>query len=143
MSQSPMSQDKMSRKELKAPDEFQKLGAQALPFLVQHQKTIVGAIIIFVVVGLGVGLIKYMGERGEEQANSDLGAALKDIGKDVSPLASPQPGETAFKTETEKNDALIKSLTEFRGKSQGTKASSTAALPLGHAYLREGKSQEG
>ena len=33
--------EKMTRKELKAPDEFQKIGAQAVPLLVQHQKTLV------------------------------------------------------------------------------------------------------
>ncbi|MBK7863400.1 MAG: tetratricopeptide repeat protein [Archangiaceae bacterium] len=134
--------DKLSRKELKAPDEFQKLGAQALPFFVQHQKTIVGSIIIFVVVGLGVFSIQYLGQRGDEKANADLGAALRDLSREVSASAVPEPNQpVVFKTEAEKNAAVIKSLTEFRAKNSG-KAAATAALPLGHALLREGKSQE-
>src|SRR5438105_3825230 len=101
----PMSDTKLTRKELKAPDEFQRIGAQAVPLLVQHQKTIVGAIVIFFVVGLGVGTIKYLGQRGEEQASEQLGAALKDISREVSatPPATPETGaDKPFKSETEK-----------------------------------------
>jgi tetratricopeptide (TPR) repeat protein len=135
--------DKMSRKELKAPDEFQKLGAQALPFFVQHQKTIVGAVVIFLVVGLGVTLVQYLGHRGEEEANAELGAALKDLSREVSASPTPEPNQPApFKTESEKDDAVIEALTAFRSKSNGSRASATAALPLGHAYLRAGKVQE-
>lgn len=135
--------DKLTRKELKAPDEFQKLGAQALPFFVQHQKTIVGAAVIFVVVGLGVTMIQYLGQRGEQQASADLGAALRDVSRDVNATATPEPGQPpVFKTEAEKNAAIIKSLTDFRARSGGSRASATAALPLGHALLREGKTQE-
>lgn len=135
--------DKLTRKELKAPDEFQKLGAQALPFFVQHQKTIVGAVVIFLVVGLGVTLIQYLGLRGEEKASYELGAALKDLSREVREVPSSEPNSPpTFKTETEKNDAVIKSLTDFRSKQGGSRASATAALPLGHALLREGKTAE-
>lgn len=135
--------DKLTRKELKAPDEFQKLGAQAVPFLVQHQKTVVGAIIIFVVVGLGVTLIQYLNARGDEKAMTELGAALKPVSREVNAGGVAEPGgPPVYKTEAEKNEAIIKSLTEFRTKNGSNKAGATAALPLGHALLREGKPQE-
>jgi tetratricopeptide (TPR) repeat protein len=135
--------DKLTRKELKAPDEFQKLGAQALPFFVQHQKTVVGAVVIFVTVGLGVFLIQYVNERGEQKASQALGAALKDVSREVSAAGASEPGATApFKTESEKTEAIIKSLTEFRTKEGASRASATAALPLAQALLRTGKPQE-
>ncbi len=137
-----MTTEKLSRKELKAPDEFQKLGAQAVPFLVQHQKTVVGAIVIFVVVAGGVALIQYMNERSETKAVTELGAALKPISRQVSATAPTEPNAPpVFKTDAEKNEAIIKSLTEFRAKGS-SRASATAALPLGHALLRDGKTQE-
>jgi tetratricopeptide (TPR) repeat protein len=136
--------DKMTRKELKAPDEFQKLGAQAVPFLVQHQKTVVFGVAGVVGVGLVIFLLQFMGEHGEERANAALGAALRDMSREVSATgAAPEDSEKApFKTATEKDDAIIKSLTDFRSKEKGTKASATAALPLAQALLREGKSNE-
>lgn len=139
-----MATDKLTRKELKAPDEFQKLGAQAVPFLVQHQKTLVGGLIIFVVVGLGVTLIQYIGKRSDEKAMTELGSALRPISREVNAagVSDPASGTTIYKTEAEKNAAIIKDLTEFRTKNGSNKASATAALPLGHALLREGKSQE-
>jgi len=138
-----MTTDKLTRKELKAPDEFQKLGAQAVPFLVQHQKTVVGAIVIFTVVAGGVALIQYLNERGEKRAVTELGAALKPLSKQVSATPSTEPNATpSFKTEAEKNAAIIASLTEFRTQKGNSRASATAALPLGHALLREGKHPE-
>ena len=44
-----------------------------------------------------------------------------------------------FKTEAEKDEAIVKSLTDFRAKHTGTKAAVSAALPLGQALLRQGK----
>jgi tetratricopeptide (TPR) repeat protein len=134
----------MTRKELKAPDEFQKLGAQAVPLLVQHQKSIVAGIVAVVGIGLAIVLVQWFGQRGEERANTELGAALRDLSRDVSATATPAEGDEKppFKSETDKDQAIIKSLTEFRQKEASSKASKTAALPLGQALLREGKTQE-
>jgi tetratricopeptide (TPR) repeat protein len=138
--------DKLTRKELKAPDEFQKLGAQAVPVLVQHQKSIVMGVVGVVGVGMAVVLVQYLGQRGEEKSKLELGTALRDLTREVNAtgVASPEADDpkTPFKSETEKDDAIIKSLSDFRSKEKGSKASSTAALPLAEALLREGKSSE-
>jgi len=136
--------DKLTRKELKAPDEFQRIGAQAVPLLVQHQKTIVIGVAAAVAVGLGGFLLQWMGQRHEAHANEDLGAALRDLSRDVRAGDAPaEPGEPlSFKTEAAKDEAVIKSLTDFRAKESGSRAAATAALPLGEALLREGKGAE-
>ncbi|MBL8952338.1 MAG: tetratricopeptide repeat protein [Myxococcaceae bacterium] len=114
-----------------------------MPLLVQHQKTVVAAIIIFVVVAGGVALIQYVNERSEVRAVTDLGAALKPLSRQVSATPSTEPNAMpVFKTDAEKNEAIIKSLTEFRTQKGNSRASATAALPLGHALLREGKHAE-
>lgn len=137
--------DKMTRKELKAPDQFQKLGAEAVPFLVQHQKSIVIGVIAVVVVGLGVSLVHYLGERSEGQASQGLGQALEVVSREVSVsgTALGEPGgQTPFKSESEKTEATVTSLTAFRAKEPGSRAAATAALPLGDALLRQGKGAE-
>lgn len=138
---------KMTRKELKAPDEFQKIGAQAMPFMVAHQKTIVGGIVAIVGVAGIIGLVNELGSKSQDSARNDFAATLKVLQRPVN--ANPTPakaeGDTSeppFKSEAEKDEAVIKALTEFRAKARGTRSAANAALPLGQALLRQGKPQE-
>jgi tetratricopeptide (TPR) repeat protein len=56
---------------------------------------------------------------------------------------TPQPGEEPpFKTEAEKDEAIVSALTEFRSKNPGRVASTNAALPLAQALIRQGKAAE-
>jgi tetratricopeptide (TPR) repeat protein len=141
---------KMSRKELKAPDEFQKLGAQAMPFMVTHQKTIVGAVVALVAIGGIVALVSHFGAKDQQTATNDFASTLKVLKRPVN--ANPTPpkegaedasaDEAPFKTEAEKDEAVVKALTDFRSKAKGTRAAANAALPLGQALLRQDKAPE-
>ncbi len=92
-------------------------------------------------VGLVIAIASSMSGRGEAQASRDFGAALKVLERGVSATATEaKPGEEPpFKTEAEKDEAIVKSLTDFRAKHGGTKAAVSAALPLAQALLRQGK----
>ncbi len=143
---------KMTRKELKAPDEFQKLGAQAMPFMVTHQKTIVVAIGGLVLIAGVFAVVNHLSSKSQQAAINEYAATLKVLQRPVNPnppAAKPAAdGETAvaeeppFKSEAEKDEAVIKALTEFRAKMGGSRASANAALPLGQAFLRVGKPAE-
>jgi tetratricopeptide (TPR) repeat protein len=135
--------DKMTKKELRTPDEFQKIGAQAVPLLVQHQKALVRLIGAVVVVGLGIFMVQYFGQRSEAKTLFGLAEALRPMSAEVNvnAVVDPKNPRPVFKTEAEKNAALVQSLTEFRSKSNGL-AAATASLPLAHALLREGKADE-
>ncbi len=138
--------EKLTRKELKAPDEFQKIGAQAVPFLVQHQKSLVTVVVGGVLVAGVAALSSYFGDRKEAAAKQDLGASLKVIEREVK--ASGEAGdsqstdETPFKSETEKLDAEVKALSDFRAAHPGTRSAGNAGLLLGEALLRQGKGSE-
>jgi tetratricopeptide (TPR) repeat protein len=136
--------EKQKRKELKSPDALQKVGADAVPFLIQHQKNIVIAVAVMVLVGGGVTFAQYIGGRGETRASEALGAALKPVGREVNehPPADLEGQDPPFKTQQEKEDAVKKSLTDFRAQYKDTRAAAQAALPLGQALLREGKDAE-
>lgn len=133
----------MSKKELKRPDAFQKVGGDAGAWLVERQKKVAAGIVVVLVVGFGVGLASYASNRGTDRSAKELGDALKVLSRPVDPAASPPASATEppFKSEREKDEALVKRLTEFRGGASG-KADSTAALLMGQANLRLGKLDE-
>lgn len=134
------------QKELKAPDEFQKLGQEALPFLEKHGRQVVMGVGAVLAVGLIIGIATSMSGRGEAAAGKEFGAALKVLERPVNADAKPEatkPGEDPpFKTEQEKDEAIAKSLSDFRAKRPGTKAAISAALPLAQVYLRQGKADQ-
>lgn len=135
---------KDKQKELKQPDELQKLGAEAMPFVEKHGPAVVMAVGGVLLVGLVIAIAVTMSGRGETQASRDFGAALKVLERTVNATSTEtKPGEeTPFKTEAEKDEAIIKSLTDFRAQHGGARAAVSAALPLGQALLRQGKADQ-
>lgn len=134
---------KQEQKELKRPDELQKLGQQALPWMEHHGRTVVFGVLGVGVLGLIVTVAQHLGDRAELKAASGFGAALKVLDREVNSTAAPKEGEDPpFKSEAEKDAALIAELTEFRRSSAGKKAAVNAALPLAQALLRQGKVAE-
>lgn len=136
--------DKLTRKELKQPDAFQKVGAEARDWLQARSGLVAGLVAVILVVGAGLALARYFSERGEEKASKALGGALKVLNRPVSNTENPEPPnpdekEPPFKSEKEKNEAVVKTLTEFRAQHGNTQAAATAALPLAQAEYQLGE----
>lgn len=130
-------------KELKQPDDFQKLGVQAVPWLEQHGKAVVTGTVVVLVVWGGIALAQHLSAKGNEASSYEFSTALKVLSRPVStvPVAEPpKDGEEApYKSEQERDEALIKSLSAFRLQHSGHTAANNAALPLAQALLRQGK----
>lgn len=139
-----MASYKETQHDLKAPDELQKLGQEAIPFIEKHGRQVVTIVGVVLAAGLVAAIINSMGKRNEETAARDFGAALDVLDRDVSSSdAAVKPGDKPpFKTEAEKDEAIIKSLTDFRAAHGGTPAAISAALPLAQAHLRQGKAAD-
>lgn len=135
---------KQQQKDLRKPDELQKLGQQALPWMEQHGKTVVTGVLGLAALGLIGAMVNSWATGREEQSSRDFGKALRVLEREVSASASePKPGEEpAFKTEAEKDQAIVDTLVAFRSKHAGRTAARHAALPLAQALLRQGKHQE-
>ncbi|MHB8872302.1 MAG: tetratricopeptide repeat protein [Myxococcaceae bacterium] len=135
--------EKLTRKELKKPDAFQKAGADAGAWVVERQKMVAMVIVAVLIVGFGASLVVWITGRGESSASKDLGAALKVMARPVSSgekPAEPVPGEEpAFKSDKEKDEAVAKALTDFRANHSASRAAATAALPLAQASFRLGR----
>lgn len=140
-----MASYKDEQKELKQPDEFQKLGQEAVPFLEKHGKSVVAVVGGLVGLGFVIAIITTVNARGDVTAAREFGAALSVLDREVNatPSAEPKPGEEPpFKSEAEKDEAIIKGLSDFRSKHGGKAAAASAALPLAQAYLRQGKADQ-
>jgi len=137
--------EKMTQRELKQPDAFQRVGGEARDWLAARQTLVILAVGVVLVGGLIVALFSYFSHRSEAKAAKELGATLEILERPVVPTPAgtePKPvaeGEKApFKTPQEQDQALVKALTDFRTAHKGTPSATTAALPLGKAEYRLG-----
>ncbi len=121
--------------------------------MVAHQKTIVMVIAGAVLVAGIFAVVNHFSAKSQEAAINEYAAALKVLQRPVNANppapktpaegeATPPPEDPPFKTDAEKDEAVIKALTEFRAKSSGSRAAAGAGLPLGQALLRVGKPVE-
>jgi predicted negative regulator of RcsB-dependent stress response len=146
---------KKDLKDLKAPDEFQRIGQQAVPFLEQHGRNIVLGVVAFIAIFGGVAVFNHFQKRSQEAAMYKYGAALKVLEREVNvnaPTDETKKDDTKkggvldeeppFKSEKEKDEAIVLKLSAFRTESQGSQAAVNAALPLAQAQMRLGKSEE-
>ncbi|MFL5343521.1 MAG: tetratricopeptide repeat protein [Hyalangium sp.] len=136
--------EKMIQRELKQPDAFQRVGAEARDWLIARQTLVVIAVGVVLVGGLAAALISYFSGRNETAAAKELGKALEILERpvvttpDAAQLTPEEGEEPPFKSTQEQDQALVKALTDFRTARKGTKSATTAALPLGKAEYRLG-----
>ncbi|ATB48086.1 tetratricopeptide repeat protein [Corallococcus macrosporus] len=132
--------EKIRQKELSQPDSFQKVGTEASDWLAQRQKIIGLAAGVLILGGVGVAIASEVSKRGEEKASMALGQALTVLNRPVEGVQPAQPGDTepAFKTVKERDEALVKALSDFRQQHGGTPSAATAALTEGKAQFRLG-----
>lgn len=136
--------DKLTRKELKQPDAFQAAGAQAQTWFQERQKAILIVVGVVIVGGLGVALATYMSNRSDLNAAKMFGDALKPLDRPVvaatdAPPVVEEGEDPPFKSQNEKDEALVRTLGEFRKDHGSSKAAATAAITLAQAQFRLGK----
>ncbi len=130
-----MSTNRLTQKELRAPDAFQRVGGVARRWLEQRRMLALAAAILVVIGAMVAAVVSSLASRREQQAARGLGAALKTLDR---PVGEPIPGddEKAFPNQSEKDQALVAALTPFFAEYSGTLPAATGALPLGEAKLR-------
>lgn len=147
------------QKALKRPDEFQKLGQQAVPWMERHGRTVMFGVVGIGIVGIAIAIGTHVAQRRELAANEEFGQALRLLERPVSGATEPKSevdaaGEPApaepfenedrkpFASEADRDEAIVKRLGEFRAKHRGKGAAVLAALPMASALLRLGKPDE-
>jgi tetratricopeptide (TPR) repeat protein len=134
--------EKLTRKELRSPDAFQKAGFQARDWLQDKQRLVLVAVLALFLAGGGVAVASYLSNRSAGDASKALATALKvaerPVRAEAQPPAEPE-AETPFTSQKEKDEALLKELAEVRQKYPRSRAALAAVLPIGEAQLRLGR----
>jgi tetratricopeptide (TPR) repeat protein len=130
--------EKLDRKQLKQPDEFQVLATKAMEWTIKHQKQVVTGIVAAAVLALvGWGVAAYRGSR-EEKAGGALSEALELATR---PLAGEVPPGTAvetFPSKEEREKATIAALRKVKDDFGGSRAAETATAQIGFHELQSG-----
>ena len=135
--------ERMSRKELRAPDAFQRIGAEARSWLQERQKTLAVLAAVVAVASVAALLASYLSGKAESQAAQMFGAALKLLSRPVQSSSTPNEGdqddEQPFPSQRAKDEAVVQELSKLRTLHPKTRAARSAAVALGGAAYRLGK----
>lgn len=127
--------DRLTRHELKT-DKFVEEVGQTVHFLEQHRHAIIryGSIVLALVILAAAGYAWMRVKKAERQ--TALAAVLETYD---APVMDPPPAELkAFRTEQEKNDAIVKGCNEIIQKYPGSDEAAVAAYLLGARAADQG-----
>jgi len=130
--------EKIDRKQLKRPDEFQARAGQAMGWMVAHQRALIigsGALAIAIVAVWG--FIAWRSSR-ESKAGIALAEALELQSRPIAGDASAQPGAETFPSKEERDKAVLAALEKVRSENGNTAAANTAQAELGFHKLKAG-----
>jgi hypothetical protein len=129
---------KVDRKELRKPDEFQVRAGQAMDWMIVHQRQLLLAIGALVVIAVGAGAAAAYASSREAKAGAALSEALELNARPIAGEAPPQPGVETFPNKEERQKALIAALEKVRTDHAGTTAAKTATAEVGFQKLKAG-----
>lgn len=127
--------DRLTRHELKT-DKFVEEVGQTVHFLEEHRQAIIryGSIVLALVILAGAGYAWMRVRKAERQ--TALAAVLETYN---APVMDPPPAEfKAFRTEQEKDDAIVKGCNEIIQKYAGSDEAAVAAYLLGARAADQG-----
>ena len=139
--------EKLTRKELRAPDALQRAGLEARHWLEGREKQVVLIVVALLVVAFVPLVIREVSSRSQRRAEDALGLALLPLTRPVAEPGQTPPADVPearkpFGSEKEKDEAIVASLSRYRQDYRGTRSAATAALPLGQALNRIGRYDE-
>jgi hypothetical protein len=128
--------DKIDRKQLKRPDEFQVVAGRAMNWILANRALVLGVGGAVVAAALIVwGVTAYRSSR-EAKAGADLAEALELQTRPVSGEPSPDSGQQTFASKEEREKAVIAALEKVRADHGGTTAANTALAEIGFHKLK-------
>lgn len=132
---------KLDRKELKKPDEFQVVAGKAMAWMMAHQKPLLAGLIALAVALLGAwGASAYSASR-EAKAGAELAAALELSSRPLASEAQGQPGVETFPSREERQKAALAALEKVRADFPRSAGAQTAEAQIGFFKLKSGDAQ--
>ncbi|TMB11674.1 MAG: hypothetical protein E6J66_08400 [Deltaproteobacteria bacterium] len=128
--------ERIDRKQLKRPDEFQVVAGRAMTWMVANRGLVLGAAGAVIAIGLiGWGFSAWQGSR-EAKAGAGLAEAIELQSRTISSETSAQPGQETFASKEEREKAVIAALEKVRADHRGTTAAQTALAEIGFHKLK-------
>jgi tetratricopeptide (TPR) repeat protein len=130
--------EKLDRKQLKRPDEFQVKAGQAMEWMVAHQRPLLaGLIAAAALVLIAWGFTAWRGAR-ESKAGAALSEALDLQSRPIAGEGA-QPGVETFPGKEEREKAVMAALEKVRSEHPNTAAGTTALAEIGFRKLKSGE----
>ena len=128
--------EKLDRKQLKKPDEFQVLAGRAMGWVAAHKGPSIaaaGAIVALALIIWGVTLWR---SSRESRAGAELAEALEMQSRPIAGDGQALPGQESFPSREEREKAVIAALEKVRADQGGTTAADTALAQIGFHKLK-------
>lgn len=123
--------DKLDRKQLKQPDEFQVVAGKALQWILNNQARVIAGVVAVAAIALGAWAFASWRESREEKAGSALSEALELASRPLAGEAAPGEPQDSFASKGEREKAVIAALQKVRSEYGGSRAAQTAQAELG------------
>ncbi len=128
--------DVLTRKDMKEPDKFQQAATQAASWIAARRRRVVAIGAAAVAVVLVVAIASSVQARRAERAGAAAADLLGIVSGDVSAVELPGTPGPFFKTEEEKQRAIVAAADRVVSEYGGTPAAAIAALSAGAAHLK-------
>ena len=128
--------EKIDRKQLKRPDEFQVVAGRAMEWVAARQKQVAIILGTVAVVALAAWALAAWRSSRENKGGAALSEALELQSRPVAGEAAAQPGQETFPTAEDREKAVIAALEKVRAGHSGTTAALTALAEKGFHELK-------
>jgi hypothetical protein len=129
---------KLDRKELKKPDEFQVVAGKAMGWFAEHQKPVLAALAVLVILLLaGWGASTWASSR-ETKAGAALAEALEFQSRPLASEAAGQPGIETFPSREERDKVSLAALEKVIADYPRSTAAQTAKAQIGFLKQKAG-----
>ena len=128
--------DVLTRKDMKEPDKFQQAATQAASWIAARRRRVVAIGAIAVAIVLVVAVASSLQARRSDQAGAAAADLLAIVSGDVSAVPLPGMPGPFYKTEEEKQRAIVAAADRVLAEYRGTPAAALAALSAGDAHLK-------
>jgi hypothetical protein len=129
---------KLDRKELKKPDEFQVVAGKVMGWIAAHQKPVLAGLIALAVAILGGWAASAYSSSRDAKAGAELATALELSARPLASEAQGQPGVETFPSREERHKAALQALEKVRADFGRSTAAQTAAAQIGFLKLKAG-----
>lgn len=130
--------EKLSRKELRQPDEFQVVAGRAMEWIVARQKPILIGLGALAIAGAAAWGLDAARRSREQRAGAALDEAIAIETRPIAGEGYAPPAMETFATREERTRAAIAALEKVRSDAPSTRAARTALAELGFVKLKGG-----